>query len=551
MTAGHALFAAAAVLFGTSSAWAQQPANDSMRVAINRVFAPWTSSNGPGCAVGVSRNGSVMFENGYGMANLEHDIPITPSTIFHVASVSKQFTAAAIMLLVADGKLSLDDDIRKYVTEVPAYPQTITIRQLLQHTSGLRDQWDLLIMARGRFEEDRITEDDVLEIVARQKSLNFEPGTEYLYSNTGYTLAGTIVRRVSGKSLREFAEERIFHPLGMAHTHFHDDYTMIVKHRAAGYARRGPGWRVSLPNYDTYGATSLYTTVGDLLRWTANFDQPKVGSRVMLQDMLASGVLANGDTTGYGLGIGVSRYRGARVESHGGADAGYRTWLGRFPEHTVSVAVLCNASTAVPGVLAQQVADIVLRERLSPRESPPTTPTAITTSASQLSRYAGVYAHTVTGAPFFVTQRGDSLVVGRVSGPRLVPVAENRFRIAGQPVEFEFDASGLITQRISSSPPRQPATFRKQPPAPSGAALQAYAGSYYSEELGATYTVTATDSTLSLKTRMGDPVIIRPAYIDLFDGGFLIRFTRREGRVDGFMMGTGRVRNVRFMRESR
>lgn len=538
-----------ALLIAVSPASAQSALSDSVRVAINRVFAPWTSTTGPGCAVGVSRNGRVIFENGYGMANLEHDIPITPTSIFHVASVSKQFTATAIMLLVRDGKLSLDDDVRKYVPEVPAYPQTITIRHLLQHTSGLRDQWDLLFMARGRFEEDRITEDDVLEIVSRQRALNFEPGAEYLYSNTGYTLAGTIVRRVSGMSLREFADQRIFKALGMTHTHFHDDYTMIVKDRAAGYGRRPGGWRVSLPNYDTYGATSLFTTVGDLLKWQANFDQPVVGDAAMLDEMQASAVLTNGDSTGYGYGIATTIYRGARMVGHGGSDAGYRTYLGRFPEHGLSITVLCNASTANPAALAQDVADVILGDRLAPLPSP--VRATVTLSADQLAALAGVYAHPVTGAPAYVTLRGDALVMGRTNGPPLVAVGDRRFRPGGsQSVEFTFDSTGGLTQSFLGWPSRQPVRLvRQTAPAPSGAALDAYAGTYYSEELGATYTVTVADSALSLETRMGDAVTVRPAYGDVFDGRYLLRFTRGRGnRVDGFLMSTGRVRNVRFDR---
>jgi CubicO group peptidase (beta-lactamase class C family) len=228
------ILACAALCIGALPAAAQQPLNDSTRVALNRVFAAWSAADGPGCAVGVSRDGAVVFQNGYGLANLETETPITPSSIFHVASVSKQFTAAAVMLLAREGKLSLDDDVRRYLPELPDFGHRITLRHLLTHTSGLRDQWDLLAMARGRFEENRITEDDVLEIVGRQKALNFVPGTEYLYSNTGYTLAAVVVRRVSGKSLREFADERIFKPLGMGDTHFHDDYTMVVKGRAGG-----------------------------------------------------------------------------------------------------------------------------------------------------------------------------------------------------------------------------------------------------------------------------------------------------------------------------
>ena len=284
-----------------SFAQARGPSSDTTTRAVDRVFAAWQSTDGPGCALGVSRNGRAVYEHGYGMANLETGTPITPSSIFHVASVSKQFTAAAIMLLARDGKLSLDDDVRKYIPELPDYGVRITIRHLLTHTSGLRDQWNLLALARGRFEEDRITEADVMDIVPRQKALNFTPGAEYLYSNTGYTLAAVIVKRVSGKSLREFADERIFRPLGMTSTHFHDDYTMLVPGRTSAYASRGSGWRVSIPNYDTYGATSLFTTVGDLLKWEANFDAPVVGDRALLDQMQTSGRL-----THFVAGLGTS-----------------------------------------------------------------------------------------------------------------------------------------------------------------------------------------------------------------------------------------------------
>jgi CubicO group peptidase (beta-lactamase class C family) len=536
---------------------AQPPLSDSTRVALNRVFAPWTASDGPGCAVGASRDGRPVFENGYGMANLELDAPITPASIFHVASVSKQFTAMAVLLLARDGKLSLDDDIRRYVTEVPDLGHRITIRHLLTHTSGLRDQWDLLAMARGRFEEDRITESDVLEIVGRQRKLNFVPGTEYLYSNTGYTLAGTILKRVSGKSLREFADERIFRPLGMTHTHFHDDYTMVVKGRAAGYARGADRrWHVSLPNYDTYGATSLFTTVGDLLKWDANLaatEAPTVGDTTLLREMRTSALLAGGDTTGYGLGLATEVYRGARLVGHGGADAGYRTYLGRFPEHGVTVTVLCNAAPANPAALARGVADVLLAGKLAPVE-PPVAARA-TPTREQLAPLAGVYAHPVTGAPLFVTLRNDTLLLGRPAGPALVPLGERRFRVAGQPVEVEFTPQGELVQHVLAWPPRPPLrAARREPARPTRAELDEYAGTYYSEELGATYTVAATDSTLRLSTRWGEARTVRPAYGATFAGDLLVKFTRAQGargRVTGMLVSSGRVRDVRFERAAR
>ncbi|MDQ3948749.1 MAG: beta-lactamase family protein, partial [Gemmatimonadota bacterium] len=480
---------------------------------------------------------------------LELDAPITPASIFHVASVSKQFTGMALALLARDGKLSLDDDIRRYLPEIPNYGHRITIRHLLNHTSGLRDQWDLLYMARGRFEENRITEADVLEIVRRQKALNFVPGTEYLYSNTGYTLAGTIVKRVSGKSLREFADERIFKPLGMTSTHFHDDYTMVVKGRAAAYTRGADGkWHVSLPNYDTYGATSLFTTVGDLLKWDANFGKPVIGDEALLRELRASATLANGDTTGYGLGIATEVYRGARLVGHSGGDAGYRTYLGRFPDHGLSVTVLCNAAPANPVALAKSVADVYLGHKLAPVDPP--VKAVATLTAEQLARFAGVYVNPNTGAPTLITLRRDTLIVGRTTGPALVPLSERRFRVSGQPVELEFTPAGQLVQTVLAWPPRKAVALeRREAARPSRAELERYAGSYYSEELGATWVVSATDSTLVLKTRWGAERTVRPAYGDTFVGDFLITFTRDGARrVDGMLMGSGRVRRVRFER---
>ncbi len=533
----------------TSPVAAQQAPADSIRNAVNRAFAPWTNTDGPGCAVAVSREGNVVFQNGYGMANLELEAPITPNTIFHVASVSKQFAAMAIMLLARDGKLSLDDDVRRHLPELPDYGHKITIRHLLQHTSGLRDQWDLLVMARGRFEENRITEGDVLEIVARQKALNFVPGSEYLYSNTGYTLAGTIVKRVSGKSLRDFADERIFRPLGMTSTHFHDDYTMVVKGRAAAYVRGADGkWHVSLPNYDTYGATSLFTTVGDLLKWDANVWKPTVGDDAMLREMRTSATLTNADSTGYGLGIATEVYRGARLIGHSGGDAGYRTYTGRFPEHGLSIVVLCNAGPANPTALTRSVADVYIGSKLAVVEPPPKA--AVSLSREQMDKLAGVYVNEVTGAPTIVNVRRDTLMLGRTVGPALLPLTERRFRIAAQPVVLEFMPNGDVVQTILVWPNPKPITLKRFEPArPSRAEMDAYAGTYYSEELGATWRVTATDSTLVFRTRWGSVTgaTVRPAYGDTFIGDFLVAFTRGRGnKVDGALMSTGRVRKVRF-----
>ena len=543
-----ALLALAAVAI-SPAAMAQAPSTDTTARAVDRVFDAWRGTDGPGCALGVSRNGRLAYEHGYGMANLETGTPVTPRSIFHVASVSKQFTAAAIMLLVREGKLSLDDDIRKYIPEIPDYGSRITIRHLLNHTSGLRDQWDLLILSRGRFEENRITEADVMDIVPRQKALNFTPGTEYVYSNTGYTLSAVIVKRVSGKSLREFADERLFKPLGMTSTHFHDDYTMVVPGRTSAYAPRGNGWRVSIPNYDTYGATSLFTTVGDLLKWEANFDSPVVGDRVMLMQMEASGRLTSGDSTGYGLGLATGRYRGARFVEHGGADAGYRTVATRFPEHGLAVVVLCNAATANPTALARGVADVYLAGALAPRDSQVTLQ-GVPLAPAALARHAGVYLQPTTMQVVELTLRESKLFLGRQGNTSLIPLSENRFRVSGQPVEFVFlngEPRRFERRALNGGPTL---VYEARLPMPgSASAFAAYAGQYQSEEVQATYRVTAFDSMLTFRTGTSAPMDARPVFTDTFvGGGYTIQFLRKGRDITGFEVTNGRMRRVRFDR---
>jgi CubicO group peptidase (beta-lactamase class C family) len=529
---------------------AQQP-DDSTRAQVDRVFAQWNRTDSPGCAVGVARGGKVVYEKGYGMSNLEYDVAIKPTSIFHVASVSKQFTAMAIMLLARDGKLSLDDDIRKYLPEIRDYGRVITIRHLLTHTSGLRDQWDLLAMARGRFNEDRITEADVLDIVSRQKALNFTPGTEYLYSNTGYTLAGTIVKRVSGKSLRDFADERIFQPLDMTHTHFHDDYTMVVPGRTSAYVRGPDGkLRVSIPNFDTYGATSLFTTVGDLLKWEMNIERPIVGDAKLFAEMQASAVLSNADSTAYGLGISTDMYRGARFVGHGGADAGYRSFVGRFPEHDLAIAIACNGVVNT-GAVARSVADVFIGKQLGASASAEATVTSqAKLSPEQMTAKAGIYVNPATGAPTWIAVRDGNLALGRTTGPALIALSDSRFRVTGAQMEIEFKTNGTLTQTFLGWPTRQPVTLTRwtgEVLKPTRDELARYAGTYYSEELNATYTVTATDSTLELRTRTSQPRTVRPAYGDVFVGANQIQFTRDSKRaINGMLMSSGRVRRVGF-----
>jgi hypothetical protein len=325
---------------------------------------------------------------------------------------------------------------------------------------------------------------------------------------------------------------------------------MVVPGRTSAYTRGGDGrWHVDIPNYDTYGATSLFTTVGDLLKWEMNFDRPIVGDAKMLADMQASAVLANGDSTAYGYGIGIEMFRGARFVGHGGADAGYRSYLGRFPQHDLALAVACNTIVNT-GAVARSVAEVFIGKQLATPE--PTVAAQAKLSGDQMRARVGTYVNPITGQPTFIAVRDGNLALGRVSGPALLPLSETRFRVTNSPQELEFKPNGDLVQTVTVWPPRHSVTLARWTGAnvrPTRAELAAFAGTYYSDELDATYTVTATDSTLELRTRMGGPRIVRPAYGDVFNGDVLVQFTR-DGRraINGMQVSTGRVRRVAFVK---
>ena len=519
---------------------------------IDSVFANLSNTSGPGCALGISRDGNLVYAKGYGMANLETGTAITPASIFHVASISKQFAAFAVALLAEDGRLSLDDDIRKHVPEIPSYGRTITIRHLIHHTSGLRDQWSLLGMADWR-SDDLITEDDVLAIVSRQKELNFQPGDEYIYSNTGYTLLAVIVKRVSGKSLREFSDERIFRPLGMTSTHFHDDHTMVVPGRTSAYnPRPGGGWMVSIPVFDTYGATSLFTTVADLLKWEQNFVDAKVGSRALLDKAQQPTALNSGRAHNYGYGLSIETYRGMKAVGHGGADAGYRSDVIRFPDAGLAIDVLCNAANSGPNNLSRRVADVLLEKQLAavpPRPDPGAPAPAVT--PGQAARIAGVYRRQgIDEAYEFVAKDGKLTMM-----PFNVPLrAFSRDSFAPEGGGPAFVAEGppgpapVVKAYFGSDPVR--VLDRVPKFAPTLTELDAYTGTYYSEELDVRYTVTRKDSVLSLNLRRRGKLDMRPTFPDAFNVGGLgtVRFIREKGKVTSFRVTQVRVRNVLFNR---
>jgi CubicO group peptidase (beta-lactamase class C family) len=331
--------------------------------AVDEVFAKWTSST-PGCAVGVAVGGKPVLMKAYGMADLEHDVRNTPDTIFEAGSVSKQFTAMAVQLLASEGKLKLDDPVRKYVPELPEYAWPVTIRHMLSHTSGLRDWGSVESIAGWPRTTREYTHAHVLEIVSRQQSLNFEPGTKWSYSNTGFNLAAIIVSRVSGMPFAEFSKQRIFGPLGLKHTSWRDDHTRIVKRRATAYSLQDGEYHIEMPFENVHGNGGLLTTVGDLLTWNENLVIPKVGNARVIAEMTEVGHFNDGKPLAYGLGFFVEEHRGVHNIYHSGSTAGYRAHLNRFPLTNTSIAVLCNGSNGDASRSANRVSDLYLADRV-------------------------------------------------------------------------------------------------------------------------------------------------------------------------------------------
>jgi CubicO group peptidase (beta-lactamase class C family) len=429
---------------------ARQAASPVPDAQIDAVFSRWTDQT-PGCALGVSRDGKPVVQKAYGMADLEHDAPNRPDTIFEAGSVSKQFTAAAVLLLAKDGKLSLDDPARKYVPELPDYGAPLTIRHMLQHTSGLRD-WGEVASIAGWPRTTRVhTHAHVLEILSRQKALNFPSGTQYSYSNSGYNLAAIIVSRVSGKPFAEFSRERIFEPLGMTRTSWRDDHTRIVKGRATAYSATPGGFRINMPFENVHGNGGLLTTVGDLLKWNENFVTPKIGDEAFLKLQQLPGVFNDGKAHTYAMGLVVAPYRGVAEVGHSGSTAGYRAHLTRFPEQHLSVAVLCNVSSGAATQYARTVADMYLAGSLQPATTRPTTTREVTPfepDRADLAAYAGRYYSEEAEAMYEVAVDGEALVVRRRPDTvsRLRATAKDDFRLGGSTLRFMRDASGVVTE---------------------------------------------------------------------------------------------------------
>lgn len=527
-----------------------------IEAAIDALFAPWDKPDSPGAAVAVIRDGTILFSKGYGRASLEYHAPIGADTVFHIASVSKQFTAFALVLLAADGKLSLDDDIRTYLPEMHDFGTTITIRHLLNHTSGLRDQWESLCVAGWRM-DDVISRDHILRFAFRQRELNFKPGERWLYCNTGYTLAAEIAARVGGKPFPEWTAERIFAPLGMKSTHFHDDHERIVPGRAYSYQRENDGvWRNAVLSYANAGATSLFTTVGDLCLWMDNFRTHKLGGEAAWAELTVRGKLNTGRDLDYALGVSHGVRRGLKTVGHSGGDAGFRSQLTWFPDLRFGVVVLANAGDLPTGNLAGKIADLYLADLMEPVAEKKAEAVGLTLSREVLERYVGHY-RLKEGRILQFTIKDGSLQVGdpAVGTAPLVPKEETKFFFPDAAMNFEFTpgAGKEMKLQISSEAGVDQHGERLAVLPPSLEELERLCGRYYSDELETAYEIVVLNGVLIARHfRHGDiPLAHRDGDEFAGDRWFFSRivFDRdAAGQVTGFRLSGGRVLNLRFVK---
>jgi CubicO group peptidase (beta-lactamase class C family) len=547
------------LLILASPAFQAPVAPDSIPARVAAIFAPYARSDAPGCAIGAFRAGRVLYSGAFGMADLAQRIPLSDTTVMPIASMSKQFTAFTVLLLAAEGKLRLDDDVRRYVPEVPVLGPPITLRALLNHTSGLRDSWNLFDMAGWRT-SDVETEDDMLWLIRRQRALNHATGREFLYTSTGYYLLALLSERVSGLPFRRLLAERVFAPLGMTRSDIQATVGQVIPGIATGYWGHDPAdLRIARRPFAFAGGTGVVSTIRDLARWDANFYTPRVGSRALQDSMSVPGRLADGTVIGYGQGLYIARYKGRRMISHAGSDPGYKADFIRFPEDSLTVTVLCNAFDIAPTPLALQVADLFLPRIEAAAAAPEREPAPAADGAPAIAPrlLAGLYWQGSSGNSYrFFFENGGLLLDGGGEGKfPLAPLGGNAYRLTAAPrryiLTFAASPKGRITmeENIEGSPRR---TFEQVPrSAQPGTPLAALAGRYYSPELEVSWRFVLGGGKLVLQRHRMEPDSLSHLFGDVYlsHHGFVLEFSRASGgKPSAVAVSTERVRRLRFVR---
>jgi CubicO group peptidase (beta-lactamase class C family) len=530
---------------------------------VDQLLAKWNKSGSPGCALAIVKDGKIIYKKGYGMANIELDVPITPKSCFYIGSVSKQFVAASVVLLESQGKLSLDDNIGKYFPTMPDYGIPITIRHLIHHTSGIRDYLELMGLAGLDLNYFHKGE-DVIQLLSRQKQLNFKPGDRHLYSNSGYLMLAEIVRLSSGKSLRQFAEENIFKPLGMNNSRFHDDFSKILPQRASGYfTNEKGGYKNFISTFDLVGSGGLYTTIEDLFLWDQNFYHHKVGGKEFLTKIHTKGVLNNKEEINYAFGLVHGEYKALKTVAHGGALGGYRSFLVRFPKQSFSLICLSNYSGFNPGSICYKIADIYLKDHLkkSPiQKSEKKSPKVIKLSRKYLENKCGSYRNPENGLVLTIEVQDRGLLY-RVDEWKMVlaPISKTKFRVVEPKmdsiVEFKRKNPKLPFTVYTKHKGRDPILYKPVTlPVATREYLGQYVGDFICEELASKYRLKLDGDQLVINTlqkfKGGNWLPLNPKIKDEFTvSGVLVQFLRNEkGEITGAHLSTSRIKNLKMVK---
>ena len=522
-------------------------ADDVAPQKLDQLFSVYSRAGSPGCSLGVIRDGQFVYRKAYGLASLELGVPLSTQSVFYMGSLSKQFTATAVILAAEQGFLSLDDDVRKYVPELPDYGHVITLRQMLHHTSGFRDFLTLIFLS-GRDVSDFNSSEEILKLIVRQRGLNNVPGNEWIYSNTNYFLLGVVVKRATKQSLAEFAAQNIFGPLGMSHTLFYDDHTVVMPGRVAAYdSGAHDTFRVDWSTtYDVVGGGGLMSTVDDLILWDRNFYANRLGKGTLIKQLQTPGVLNDGNKISYAMGLDLGNYRGLPIVEHNGALFGYRTALLRFPEQQFSVICLCNVSNAVPENLVRKVADLYLADKMQPGASALNPPS--TGNLPAPATFAGKYLDRRTHMMYsFIASDGNLMAWGGV----LRRISADKFYdLESNVITFE-NSNGRMKARLDIRGETYFSGRRVEELRSSNTALAAYAGQFRSTELDATYTVSLEHGMLTLRNRDHPPTKLTQIATDEFDSNELGRIVFHrdlQGRVSTLAVFTQAARSIELKR---
>ena len=526
--------------------------------AIDNIFAEWNKQDAPGCAVGIVKDGELIFARGYGIADLEHDVPIDPTSAFYIGSESKQFVTFCILLLEEQGKIDLDDEIQKYLPDFPEYQSPLTIRNFIHHTSGVRDYLELMYL-KGKNYLDNLDVDEVYELIISQEELNFDPGEQYMYSNSCYFMLAMIIEEAAGESLRSFADRNIFKPLGMESTLFYDDNTDLIKNRVFSYARSQDGFDNLISRFDLVGSGGVYSTIEDLYLWDQNFYNNKLGKggQEIVQKMHEEGLLNNGESSGYAFALNNGTYKGLRTVSHGGALAGYRSMIMRFPDQSFSVIILANRGDFNPGARCFEVADVFLKDLYmsEPEEEAASQAESADPGESlhfKLEQLTGKY-EIAPGIIAEISIQHDSVHVLQMwnnAEYNLSRTGGNSFQIPGNPgIQFKFSEpeNGMAQMLIVLQNGNETKAARMPDTDLSNMKLEEYAGAYYSREINATYQILLEGDSLKLKTADRSVHDLKVVNLDEFIAERMqLEFKRSNDAVKGFELDAGRVQNLKF-----